>query len=289
MKKRLLSFLFSMALLVLFVPAALAVPQAQADTTSAEVSTWSALCEALQVDGNSIVLADDVKFGEGAGDHASAVLTVPAGTTVTLDLAGHVVDRGLTSAVADGSVFDVSGTLIITDSSPNATHEEPITYTDPNDAENTTTVTGGVITGGYALAHRISSGTNYAGGGVLVRDGARLVMTGGAICNNRAEVGEGSGNGGGGGVAVMSGGALDMSGNSRICGNVSNRDGGGVFMYSGTLAMAGDAKICANAADDAGGQYGHGGGACAHGSVVTMTGNAAIANNKADGYGGGLQ
>ena len=46
---------------------------------------------------------------------------VPTGVTATIDLAGHTIDRGLTSAVANGYVIKVAGTLTLTDSGTGGT------------------------------------------------------------------------------------------------------------------------------------------------------------------------
>ena len=120
------SVLLGVLALLAALACASALP-AKAWAEEVEVATWSDLYDALQVDGNSITLTADVKFGEGEGDHAGTALSVPAGTTVTLDLAGHVVDRGLTAAINWGQAIVVNGSLTITDSVPAATHDPAIT------------------------------------------------------------------------------------------------------------------------------------------------------------------
>ena len=60
------------------------------------------------VNGNTYTLTDNV--------NTAGYIYVPSGVTATIDLAGHTIDRGLTSADNNGSVIIVAGTLTITDS-----------------------------------------------------------------------------------------------------------------------------------------------------------------------------
>ena len=254
-----------------------------------EVATWSQLYELLQEDGNSIKLTSDLKYGTGGGAHELDALVVPAGVAASLDLNGHVVDRGLgdsAEAVEGGSVFDVAGALTIADSRPNAAHAPAVTFVDPLSASQET-VTGGIITGGYAVS-RYEGQRYFGGGGVLVEGGAHLVMSGGSICGNHVNDG-GNNNGGGGGVAIKPNGAVDMLGTAAICGNVSESDGGGIFMYYATLTMDGNAHIDGNFAGGSDSPYsGMGGGVEAQRSDVSMRGASSISRNMATAYGGGL-
>lgn len=77
-----------------------------------EVSTWSELQNAFTT-GGEITLAGDVTSTDSTW---KGVLIIPEKATVTLDLAGHKIDRNMTSATSDGQVIKVSGTLIINDS-----------------------------------------------------------------------------------------------------------------------------------------------------------------------------
>ena len=117
MKKRLGSILPALALALALLPWSEAPARANEDVT--EVATWSALYAALQDDG-SIRLTADVKYGEGGGDHANKKLVIPRGKSVTLDLNGHTVDRGLAGkeAVDGGYVIYVDrASLTLNDSS----------------------------------------------------------------------------------------------------------------------------------------------------------------------------
>ena len=149
-----------------------------------EVSTWTDLQAALQKSG-AVQLTKNVKHN-GSTDPA---LLVPSGKTVTLDLNGHTIDRGLSgkAGVEDGYVIMVAGNLTVTDSSANQS---------------------GTITGGNHNAN---------GGGVVVN--GTFTMNGGAIRGNKG--------GTCGGVDAANGvfrvsGAPVVSGNFKSDGTKSN-------------------------------------------------------------------
>ncbi len=87
--KRAISVILSLLLVVSVTPIALAAGDGDA-------MDWAALKEALKA-GGEITLQNDVAAPEGA-----AALSVPKDKTVTLDLNGHTVDRGLDSAKKKG-------------------------------------------------------------------------------------------------------------------------------------------------------------------------------------------
>lgn len=133
--------------------------------------------------------------------------------TVTLDLNDHVLKM-----TGSGSVIQVNGTLTLTDRAENKTAK--YFSKDANglwtltDGITENTVSGGVITGG-------STGI---GGGVMIRTGGTLVMTGDNIAGCRV-------NGQGGGVYVSGGGTFTMNGGT-IAGCVADMmgaQGGGIF------------------------------------------------------------
>ena len=187
-----------------------------------KVSTWDALRSALAA-GGGVRLTADVK-----APSAGEALTVPDGVTATLDLAGHILDRGLTEAAVGGSVIEIDGgCLTLTDSDPGAGHDEPFTYADPITG-STVQVHGGVLTGGN---------NNGNGGGVYVDEDATFIMSGGTIAGNAA--GKVSGVGYGGGVCVSEDASFTMTGGT-IAGNVSpSNSGGGVRVYGGRFTMTG--------------------------------------------------
>ena len=221
-----------------------------------EVSTWSQLYDALQTGGN-IKLTGDVTYGTGGGTHASAApLAVPEGKSVTLDLNGHVIDRGLSSGPAsDGYVIEVyKGSLTLTDGNPTAAH-------------GGTLPAGGIITGG--------NGDNFNSncGGVCVRTDGKLIMNGGTIFGNRSALSAGG--------VYVSGGTFTMNGGT-ISGNSTSSKGGGVYVEYGskTYTMNGGTITGNSASDKGGGVYVNEGQFNISGNPV-ITGNTkgSVANN----------
>ena len=192
--------------------------------------SWDALQASVDSaeDGGTILLTEDVIAPADAEP-----LTFAEGTTLTLDLAGHTFDRGLTEAREDGSVLLVNGTLTVTDS-----------------------VGGGKITGGS---------TTGAGGGVRVPAGGVFTLLGGSVTGNRAVNGGGIYNAG---MVTVSGGAVTNNTASNSGGGLFNNDtgilnltggsvtdnsaaanyhGGGVFNSAGgTLNVAGSPVVAGN-------------------------------------------
>ncbi|MBO4734456.1 MAG: hypothetical protein J5662_08270, partial [Clostridia bacterium] len=139
-----------------------------------------------------------------------SVFTIPADKEITIDLAGHTIDRGFSSGAAgeNCNVFSVYGTLTICDTSANQT---------------------GVITGGN---------NSSAGGAIRVETGGTLNFESGTVSGNK------SSNGGG----IYNIGTLNISG-GLITNNTATNSGGGIFNNtSGTLNLSGGI-ITNNSAD----------------------------------------
>ena len=109
-------------------------------------------------------LANDVKLTQA--------IYIPTGQNVTINLNGHVLDRGLTSAEDNGCVIKVDGTLTITDGQPEAEHDPAVIVRSGFD-DKEIAVKGGVITGGY----------NSGDGGGIFASGV-LYFTAGTIAGN---------------------------------------------------------------------------------------------------------
>ena len=181
----------------------------------------------FQVNGNSAVVypeAKDITASDG-----NVGLEIPAGMSLTLDLAGHTLDRGLKAAKNDGYVLGVSGSLTVKDS-----------------------VGGGKITGGWS---------SQFGGGIYVDYGASLTVAGGEISGNQAF--DGGGIGAPNGTIVISGGKISgnrayfgggvwLSGTLKMKGGkITNNDafdpneethiegGGGVCGYNADIIISG--------------------------------------------------
>ena len=200
----------------------------------------------------TIQLLADIDSEAKAG---SWPLTVAVGKNFTLDLAGYVIDRGLTAATSDGCVLIVNGSLTLNDRNSGSTHT------------NTKLPAGGVITGGS---------TSGDGGGIVINSGAVLTMNGGTIYGNR-----GSSEISFGGGVYINGGTMTMTGGAAIKGNSTGGYGGGIFIGSGGTFTLSGGEISGNTAN-----YGGGGITINSGSSMTMSGGA-ITGNSASYFGGG--
>ena len=179
-------------------------------------SDWSILQDILNsaANGETVVLNKDWKARLSTDTH----LIVDGDKSVTLDLAGHTIDRNCAFADAGGEVITVGGTctLTIIDS-----------------------VGGGRITGGC--------GTN--GGGIYVDENAALNLVSGEISGNRASM-AGGGIYNNGGTVTISGGVI--SGNT-VTGTASG-SGGGIWS-NGTLNISAGTVAGNRAGCDGGGVY----------------------------------
>lgn len=220
MKKRLFSLFLSACLLLSMLPAqALALldgsPLDKRETdqaryqipgsgTVAEASfekAWNAIAEAGR--GGTVTLtrnvtAKDGSFGSGKGFDAGGRINLPRGE-VTIDLAGHTIDRGLAGAAAreGGGVLYVGSGAVLT-------------LTDSKG--------GGKITGGNTTA---SGGGAFAAG--------KLALDGVTISGNKAAV-----SGGG----VYNAGTVSAKGVVTITGNTAGGKANNVFLSAGrTVAV----------------------------------------------------
>lgn len=152
---------------------------------------------------------------------------------LTIDLNGHTIDRGLTTAREKGHVLymDIWGSITITDSSEAKT---------------------GKITGG--------NNTGY-GGGIYV-DYGELRINGGSIVGNKAEYG--------GGIYCddLGDATINIKG-GKISGNTATENGGGIYVYNGYLYFDGG-EISGNTAVEGAGVYWESDDAgCFTGGIVT--------------------
>ena len=183
----------------------------------AGTTPWQALQNAI-----SYTPGDTVKVSDFAdaydcvtAQQGEKALVVKTGRTLTLDLDGCTVDRGLSEAVEDGEVILVLGDLTIVDSS----------------AGN------GKITGGNSLSN---------GGGVLVSTGT-FTLTGGEVTGNKTQQQ-------GGGVYIENKGTLALTG-GKITGNTAQQGGGvyddgGTFNLSGLVNVTGNLTHVGQEDDD---------------------------------------
>ncbi|MBQ5780756.1 MAG: hypothetical protein IIW10_02260 [Spirochaetaceae bacterium] len=236
-------------------------------------------------DGSTYKLLDDVTL--------NVPLHVKAGTTVNLDLNGHVLSAMgfITNIDRQGynAVIRVYGTLNITDSDPKKVHYfNRLDNIDKKsgdfwllaDGISPNEIKGGVITGGgknliLDECLRIPcDNNNIMGGGILVGDKAVLNMDGGSVVGNLAAYG--------GGIYCGEAAKVNLR-NVRITGNHAEQ-GGGIYSEPFCSITISNGSIDNNVARH------YGGGIANYGkSKVTMT-NVDIQGNQVQycGKGAGI-
>ena len=238
------------------------MPGLDVTVTATFIMTWSSLNDALWSD-CTITLPYDIIAGSGNGQ-----LIIPSGVTVTLDLNGHTINRGLSEATTNGIAVAVRGgaSLTVKDSASGGR----IT------GGNSSGLCGGVhVQGSFIMeGGTISGNTASANGGGVYVNGGSFTMKGGAISGNTASSY-------GGGVYV-NGGTFTMKGGT-ISGNTARSNGGGVYVApDGTFTMQGG-TISNNTAYEGGGVLV--GSYSTSAGTFTMTGGMISGNNAVDGGG----
>ena len=217
MKKRILSIVLTLCMVLMFVP----------QTVFAANDDATALQNLLN-GGGTVTLSKDYTIDT----------TLSVQNTVTLDLNGHVIKM-----TGSGSVISIAwSNLTLQDSSPTATHTDA------------SLPAGGVITGGnadygggvrinFSGSMTMNGGTikkcsAECGGGVAAADGS-FTMTGGTIANCTATTSNYTYGGGG----VYFAGSATFTMNGGTIENCSSKTlGGGVFSTS-NFSMSGNAII----------------------------------------------
>ena len=178
-------------------------------------------------------------------------LKIPSNVTVTIDLNGHTLSRNLFEASQSGSVFEVYGTLTVTDSSDNA--EGKITGANGKSAVSIEEYGSFILNKGSVTGNT----TGSMGGGVFVSQNSSFTMNDGNVSENSAKYG--------GAVYIESGGLYSNRGSfimngGMICNNTAT-NGGGVYLdgssyYEHTCYFGlKSGSICGNTAVNGGGIY----------------------------------
>ena len=301
MKKRILSILLALIMVVCLVPVAAQAEEGDAEYTieSREGSSTTETVPQPEGGGYTEEVASVSQNGEsptaeifsstnatgivsqtasvGSKDELVAALAdatvdivqlnanISLGGGVTLTVAREVT-LDLNGYVLKGSgrsVFEIKdgGHMIVTDSRPTEKHKFWVNNSYSYGVWNWNDQGGDEDK--TVLGGAITGGYDVdGGGGVKVRDGGRLTMNGGNI------VGCGSSSAEGGGVKVYDGGVFEMNGNAAIVGCAAqSRDGGGVYVAEkGTFVMnSGTIRDCVSRG------VGSGGGVCNKGKF-TMNG-----------------
>jgi adhesin HecA-like repeat protein len=262
---------------VVFVPAlsgdeaALTLQQLVKAASDADLRT------AASFDGANIQLANDIKM-------SNSTLVIGENKTVTLDLNGKTLDRGLTSRDFDhgGQVITVrkGGTLNLSNGTLTggyggngggiANEEGTATLTDVTitgctgdqrgggiSNAGTLTMTGGSLTNNTSNDIKASSSDQTAGGGLFNFKGATATLTGVTITGNKNKTY------GGGGICNF--GTLNIDGGT-ITGNTAGANGGAIWQ-EGTLNLQGKNTITDN---QAGGKANN---VYLYNTVITVTGS----------------
>lgn len=204
-------------------------------------------------DNFSIKLSDNIAL-------ANSTLEIPGNKTVTIDLNGFTMDRGIKSSEwhtggqvitiregatlnlsngtltggygGNGGAIENSGTANLTDVNITDNHAEHRGGAIAN--HGTLNMTGGSITNNFSNDTEGSAG----GGAVFAHSGSNTTLTGVTITGNEAKVA--------GGGAINNWGTVTIDG-CTITGNTSKQNGGGVWTAEGTtLSMQGKNNITGN-------------------------------------------
>lgn len=202
-------------MLVMTMVAGLGVTEVKADDAVITVSSWTELKNAIRNDGN-IQLGNDIVAETGNS-------AIYVSNTVTVDLAGHTIDRGCIKATWNGNTFTVSG--------------GDLTIKDTSAAQ------AGKITGGY--------NDNNCGGGCIYVDSGILRLESGILTGNKCEDVDANGVDRGGAVGVRSGTFIMTGGEITDNTGDAGENGAGIYVYEGpSLTIGGNAKIYGNRTAD---------------------------------------
>ena len=195
------------------------------------ISTWADL-KATMSEGGFIKLGADVTDSD---KNSSSFLKVDSDKTVTLDLNGHSIDRGLAednNAADNGYVILNLGTLTVRDSSgekdENGYDKGRIT------GGNSTGDGGGICNGGTLIIESVTITGNKANNGGGIYNTGALSVIDAEILRNTAER-----NGGG----IYNNNIAEIN-RSEITGNSCLENGGGIYVgTSGTLNFGNDYNV----------------------------------------------
>ena len=215
MKKRILSILLTLCVLLCLVPTGVFAE----GETNRKVETEQELVDALADSSVDIItLKNDIAIG--------TTLTVLR--KVTLDLNGYVLKMtGSGSVIILDNKSGITGDLTLIDSNPTAEHKFKVNGAEPwvLDDSGTETVYGGIITGG--TGSRIFFSNGVEGGGVIIGSGA-LTMNGGNIVGCIANEGGG---------LFLSDGSFTMNAGSIVGCSTPNRLTTGEAFHGGIYAF----------------------------------------------------
>ena len=219
------------------------------------VTTDQELRTVIQIDGVKIQLANDI-------DLSNSTLSIASGTTVTINLGGHTLDRKLTKrgegggqviTVRKGATLNLSngtlkggwggnsGGIANEGGTANLTNVTITGCTGDDRGGGFCNLSGGTLTmKGGSITNNISNDRTKpsGGGGIFNASGATATLTGVTITGNEAKVT------GGGGICNL--GTLTVDG-CTIQNNKAKTEGGGIWTETGvTLNMQGAMTVTDN-------------------------------------------
>ena len=236
MKKRFLSMIMTLCLVLSLLPAIGSGAFAASDAATVQIGSgeatgyasfeaaWNAAIAAKTSTGSSaavklltdVTAAADSGFGTGDGFDAGSIL-LPSGHTVILDLNGHTLDRG--KPAKDASVVKTAGYFALKDTSESAAGK----------------LTGA---GGSAAAIAVSAGyADLQSGSITGNSGAGASVSAGAKLDLRTRI---SITGNGSGVSAVSGAYLFIGGRAVISGNGSSGAEKNVCLAEGAVISPSD-------------------------------------------------
>lgn len=186
----------------------------EAETQTTVFGTLADGCYTLT--SQTYTLTDDV--------NTAGYIYIPAGVTATIDLAGHTIDRGLTSAVEDAYVIKVAGTLTLTDSGTGGTVRGGM-GSSTNKTSCVYVPDGGTFT--LAGGTLIGNTSNEGNRAVYVAFSAHFIMTGGKIAGDVC--------------GINASGHLTISG-----GEISTNSQMGVWPENYSISISGNPRITDN-------------------------------------------
>ena len=250
-------------MLVITMVAGLGVTEVKADDAVTTVSSWNELKNAISKENvrternngsswnelkNAISKGGNIQLGNDiVAETGNSAIYVS--NTVTVDLAGHTIDRGCIKATLNGNTFTVSGgDLTIKDTSAAQAGQITGGYNDNNCGGGCIYVDSGILRleSGILTGNKcedVDANGVDRGGAVGVRSGT-FIMTGGKISNNEASYGAG--------VIVFRSGTFIMTG-GEITDNTcdAGKNGAGIYVYEGpSVTIGGNAKIYGNRTAD---------------------------------------
>ncbi len=215
-------------------------------------------------------------------------ITIPKGIELTVNLNGHMIDRGLASAnwsgEGSGEVFIVkkNAKLIVNGGSSSISHPGTLSDNDhfwKSDINGSTSIYGGLITGA-------ANDDTKAGGAITMSgDNSKVVLNNVTLAGNVRD-NWGIEHNDGAGVAVEGDNSTLELNNASIIYNHAEGYGGGINVEGNdsTVTIAKGSKVNNNYTAYSGGGIHH------HGKngTVTISGDSQVSFNAADQYGGGI-